>query len=73
MRSHPGARFALAADAAELAAALADPDMRAIALNATDTPLLADCFLDVAANVVSMREMTPVAVAGYFDALRRGP
>ena len=66
----PGVKFALATDAQGLKTLLADPGVRAIALRAEDSGLLAECPLDLAANVVSMQEMDPPVIAGYFAALR---
>lgn len=66
----PDVGFALATDAPSLKTLLADPGVRTIALRAEDSSLLAACPLDLAANVVSMQEMDPSVIAGYFAALR---
>jgi len=71
-RALPGLKFALATDAASLAMLLSDHNVRLIALRAEDAQLLAACPLDLAANVVSMQEMDPPVIAGYFKALRQG-
>lgn len=71
-RALPDQKFGLARDQSELATLLADPQVRVIALRAEDAGLLAACPLDLAANVVSMQEMNPPVVAGYFNALRAG-
>ena len=68
----PDVEFALATDAHGLKTLLADPGVRAIALRAEDSGLLAECPLALAANVVSMQEMDPPVIAGYFTALRAG-
>lgn len=71
-RALPTLKFALATDAASFATLLSDQEVRVIALRAEDAPLLAACPLDLAANVVSMQEMDPPVIAGYFKALREG-
>ena len=71
-KAAPDLKFALATGSAGLRTLLDDPTVRAIGLRAEDAQLLADCRVDLAINVVSMQEMDPPVIAGYFAALRAG-
>ena len=70
-QSVPDARFVLVDDAAQMQAALRQPDIRLIAVRADNAPCIAEAPVGVAMNVVSMQEMPPPAIAEYFQILRR--
>jgi hypothetical protein len=69
----PGIGIALVADAAGLQAALSDPAIRSIAIQADNARLLALAPIGLAVNIVSMQEMDPAIVADYFHHLRQAP
>lgn len=71
-RARPDLKFGLAAGPEGLSQLVTDPQTRAIALRASDSGLLAGCPLAIAVNIVSMQEMNPQAIAGYFSAMRAG-
>lgn len=67
----PGLKVALAADAESYRGALADPEIRLVALCADDAEILGSSPLGAAFNVASMQEMDPPVIARYFALLRR--
>ena len=69
----PGVGFALASSKAGLTAALAQPDLRLIALRADSQMLLAAVPVSLAINTASMQEMRSDTIAGYFRAMRAAP
>ncbi len=69
----PEATVALAETAADMRAALADPAVRAIAVQADNVPILARAPISLAVNIVSMQEMNPKTIAAYFAVLRQNP
>lgn len=66
----PGIGIAFVRDRAEMAEALADPAIRCVAVRADDAEALRSAPVALAVNIVSMQEMTPKVIAGYFDILR---
>lgn len=70
-RAVPELRFALARDADEIGALLADSDIRLIAVRADDSGAVAGAPVDLAINILSMQEMTLPVVSHYFDVIRR--
>ncbi len=68
----PGVGIALVRDAADMVAALADPTVNAIAVQADNAAALTAAPVALAINIVSMQEMEPAVVAEYFRILRAG-
>ena len=66
----PGAGVALVADGDEMQAALGDETVRIIGVRADDASCVTEAPIGLAANVVSLQEMDPPVVAGYFRLLR---
>ena len=69
-RAIPGVRIALAQDEEEMKTAFNDPDINAIAVRADDAGLIRAAPIGAAFNLVSMHEMNPEIIAGYFKILR---
>lgn len=69
----PGVGIALVRDEQDMRAALADPLVRVIGVQADHASSLAAAPIDLAVNIVSMQEMAPSAVAAYFHLLRASP
>jgi hypothetical protein len=69
----PEAGIGLVTTREEMAAALADPAVRVIAVPADNAAAVAGAPLGVAINIVSMQEMTADAIAGYFRVMRANP
>ena|GEM_PF-643555 len=69
-RSGPGGCVALVSSAEDMRAAVARDDVGLIAVRADDAPSIAAAPVDLAINIVSMQEMDPPVIAGYFDVLR---
>jgi len=72
-RAFPDVDAALVRDDAEMRAALDNPEIRVVAVQADNAALLQNAPLHLAVNVVSMQEMDPPVVAAYFDVLRKNP
>lgn len=72
-QAHPGISMVLARDGGELSAALADPNLRVIALKAGNGDLIARAPVSVAYNVASMQEMDMGVIGHYFRAMRGCP
>jgi putative sugar O-methyltransferase len=66
----PDSTFALVSDCEEMQAALNNDSISVIAVRGDDASCLAEAPIGLAANVVSMQEMTPPVVAEYFQILR---
>lgn len=66
----PDDGVALARTDAELTAALADPAVGVIGVQADHCAILAAAPIGLAVNIVSMQEMDPAVVADYFRLLR---
>lgn len=66
----PDLKFALVAAPDQMEKALSLPDIRLIAVQADNASVIAEAPIGVAANVVSMQEMTPPVIAEYFRILR---
>ncbi|MHC8508153.1 MAG: hypothetical protein ACYYKD_01945 [Rhodospirillales bacterium] len=69
----PDVEPVLAASESDMAAAMADPAVRLIAVRADDADIIAAAPVHAAFNVVSMQEMPTQAIAGYFRILRANP
>lgn len=67
----PDAGLALVSTSDEMERALADDGIRLIAVRADDAACIKTAPIGVAANVVSMQEMDPDVISGYFDILRQ--
>jgi hypothetical protein len=72
-RGFPDINIALVTSEKGMAAALADPTIRIVAVQADNSTLLTAVPIRLAINIVSMQEMDPPVVASYFDILRRNP
>jgi putative sugar O-methyltransferase len=66
----PGEVVALVRTEAELTAALADPSIGTIGVQADNCAILTAAPIELAVNIVSMQEMDPPVVAEYFRLLR---
>ncbi|NQV83539.1 MAG: putative sugar O-methyltransferase [Rhodospirillales bacterium] len=66
----PDAGFALVTSPEDLAQALERPDIRLIAVQADNAPMIENAPISLAINVHSMQEMDPPVIAGYFRILR---
>lgn len=72
-RAAPDKTIALAETPMDLAEALTNPSVSIIAVRADDARILAAAPLGLVINVVSMQEMNPDVIAGYFAILRENP
>ena len=72
-KAFPDTGLALARDSDEMSVALADPEVRLIAVQADNCDLLRTAPVTLAANLASMQEMNPSVIARYFGALRATP
>ncbi len=66
----PEADFALVANREEMQAALINNKVSLIAVRGDDASCIAEARIGLAANVVSMQEMTPSVIADYFQLIR---
>ncbi len=71
-RAVPDLQVALVEDAADMKEALSRPG-GVIAVRADDAAIVKNAPVALAVNIVSMQEMAPETIAGYFDALRANP
>lgn len=72
-RAFPDAQTALVVDRDSMQAALENPDVRIIAVQADNAHLLVQAPIQLAVNIVSMQEMDLPIIRGYFDVLRNNP
>lgn len=72
-RAVPEATVALAETNEDMRAALADPAVRVIAVQADNAAIIERAPIGLAVNIVSMQEMNPDTIAAYFAILRRNP
>ena len=69
-RALPEVGLALVTDRDDMRAALADDTIGIMGVRADDAECIAEATIGIAANVVSMQEMDPPVVDGYFRLLR---
>ena len=69
-RAVPDVRLALVSGRDEMAAALADNEVRLIAVRADDVDCIRQATIGLAVNVVSMQEMDAPVINNYFHILR---
>ena len=72
-KADPTAKIALAENEEDMAAALNSSETEIIGLRADNMPVLAHAPISLAINILSMQEMPPQAIEGYFSALRLCP
>ncbi len=72
-RATPGVGLGLVSDNAGLERALAQRELRLIALRADNASLLERAPIGLAINIVSMQEMDPTVIDLYFHCLRANP
>ncbi|WNK00295.1 putative sugar O-methyltransferase [Thalassospiraceae bacterium LMO-JJ14] len=72
-RTFPDIDMALVRNETEMSAAIDNPAVRVVAVQADNAALLQRVPIGLAVNIVSMQEMDLPVVAGYFDILRRNP
>ena len=72
-RAVPDVGIALADNEEDVRQALSDPTIRLIALQADNAACATVAPIGISANVVSMQEMDPDVVSGYFRILRDNP
>ena len=69
----PETNICLVQSDAEMADAIAAPDVQCIALAAENASLMGAAPITLGINILSMMEMDPPVIAAYFDLLRRAP
>ena len=72
-RTVPDCVFALARSSEEYEVALAEPAIKAIAVQARDANALKSSLIGICLNILSMQEMNPPAIASYFRIMRETP
>ncbi|MBW2333495.1 MAG: putative sugar O-methyltransferase [Deltaproteobacteria bacterium] len=68
--SVPNVHFAVVTNKEDVNAALKDPNINVIAVQADNASLIAEVPIGLAINILSMQEMTPPMISEYFRLLR---